>query len=655
MRLYQNFQEKAPWIRSPPGERRAVKARGAKADDSLSVFLPNRGSRVLSQSGTIHSRKVVVMMPANVAGDFRQALEAFAAAVEWIDSDATDAMSRLAVTEADAIVVESPVPPALAGAPAGLWMDLLNGINHRMRVIVFGNIPDSVPGKNYRGLEFVPRVDGVEGVILRLRALGILAPEVPRRVRSHIGDMDMAAMRAMLRKESVLSVLCINASKLRKLATRFGSDAFDHVVTEFRKTLLSMWGEPGSFRAEDALCQRKDDSLIFYVILQSARGRDPVPAPGALERLGERVTSRLLGRLWRGVGDPGSSLPSFLTLIPEIGTGYATCVYNPAVDSHDQIAQLVESALDLSRSQIARVRERQRELIMTLIKSDELIAPSYQAVFQLQGMNLDIMGKKNVSSSTQSGLTLYRDLIVGFESLIRVRQATFDQKIFTDLVGYFDSKILKPDVLFALAHENHLALELDQACLSRAIRGSKGLPGALMVNILPRNLYQVEAIKELTGGRKGIVFEVSESEDIGNYAKLSEVCDALRGMEIEIAADDFGKGFGGMDRIVKMRPDIVKFDRSLIDGIDRDPARQTFLTSLIAAARMVGAKVLAEGVERVEEARLCQNLGIDFVQGYLLHRPRFPEEILQELDVSIKQMDGGQVEEHGRRKIGGAA
>ena len=614
----------------------------------------------MSQSGTIHSRKVVVMMPASLAGDFRQALEAFAAAVEWIDSDATDAMSRLAVTEADAIVVESPVPPALAGAPAGLWMDLLNGINHRMRVIVFGSIPESVAGKNYRGLEFVTRVDGVEGVILRLRALGILAPEVPRRVRSRIGDMDMASMRAMLRKESVLSVLCINASKLRKLATRFGSDAFDHVVTEFRKTLLSMWGEPGSFRAEDVLCQRKDDSLIFYVVLQSARGRDPVPAPGALERLGERVTSRLLGRLWRGVGDPGSSLPSFLTLIPEIGTGYATCVYNPAVDSHDQIAQLVESALDLSRSQIARVRERQRELIMTLIKSDELIAPAYQAVFQLQGMNLDlmdhdIMSKRNVSSSPQSGLTLYRGLIVGFESLIRVRQATFDQRPFTDLVGYFDSKILKPDVLFALAHENHLALELDQACLSRAIRGSKGLPGALMVNILPRNLYQVEAIKEMTGGRKGIVFEVSESEDIGNYAKLSEVCDALRGMEIKIAADDFGKGFGGMDRIVKMRPDIVKFDRSLIDGIDRDPARQSFLTSLIAAARMVGAKVLAEGVERVEEARLCQNLGIDFVQGYLLHRPRFPEEILQELGASVTQMDAGQGEEPDRRKIGGAA
>ncbi|NBQ54079.1 MAG: EAL domain-containing protein [Proteobacteria bacterium] len=105
----------------------------------------------------------------------------------------------------------------------------------------------------------------------------------------------------------------------------------------------------------------------------------------------------------------------------------------------------------------------------------------------------------------------------------------------------------------------------------------------------------------------------------------------MRGMELKIAADDFGKGFSGLDRIVKMRPDIVKFDRSLIDGIDRDPARQAFLKSMLAAAKLVGAKVLAEGVERVEEAKFCQDNGVDLVQGYLFHRPQFRAEINSEL------------------------
>jgi EAL domain-containing protein (putative c-di-GMP-specific phosphodiesterase class I) len=575
----------------------------------------------------VHARQVVIFMATSRAQDLRQVLESFGGNVIFIDPAGPDAALRLASATGDVLLVGPEVPAGMPGMPGAVWLDLLNGINMRLPVMICGSIPESANGKNYRGLEVIPESEGVEGVVLRLRSTGILQPEVPRRIQTQVADMDLGEMRVLLRKNGVLSVLCVNATKLRKLATRFGNDAFEEVVAEVRRTLLGMWGEPGSFRAEDLLCHRRDDSLVFYVVLENARGRDLVPAPGTLERLGERLTSRLLGRLWRATGNPKGGLPSFVSLIPEIGTGHATTIHNPAVDCHDQIVQLLESAHELSRSQIARVRERQRELLMTLIKSDELIAPAYQAVFNMAGMDLSKI-------DSGSGLQVYKDSIYGFESLIRVKTAAFDQRVFADLVGHFDSKILRPDVLFALAHENHLALELDQSCMSHAIRGSAGLPGDLMVNILPRNLYQVEAVKAMTGSRKGIVLEVSESEEIGNYGKLSEVCAALRGMELKIAADDFGKGFSGLDRIVKMRPDIVKFDRSLIDGIDRDPARQAFLKSMLSAAKLVGAKVLAEGVERVEEAKFCQDNGVDLVQGYLFHRPQFRVEIDRELVVT---------------------
>ncbi len=560
-------------------------------------------------------------MPAIRAQDLRQVLESFGANVNFIDPAAQDAGPRLAAAIGDVLMVEPEAPAILHGMPNGVWLDLLNGINLRMPVILCGSIPEGVSGKNYRDLDVVPQAEGVEGVVLRLRSMGILQPEVPRRIHSRVAALDLSQMRGILRKNAVLSVLCVNATKLRKLATRFGSDVFDEVVAEVRRTLLGMWGEPGSFRAEDVLCQRRDDSLVFYVILQNARGRELIPAPGTLERIGEKITGRLLGRLWHAIGNPQGGLPSFLSLIPEIGTGYATIVHNPAVDSHDQILQLIESAFELSRSQITRVRERQRELLMTLIKSDELMAPAYQAVFNMADMDLSKL-------STANGLKAYKDWIYGFESLIRVKAAAFDQRVFTDLVGHFDAKILRPDVLFALAHENHLALELDQACMAHALRGSAGLPGVLMVNILPRNLYQVEAVKEMTGSRKGIILEVSESEEIANYGKLAEVCDALRKMELKIAADDFGKGFSGLDRIVKMRPEIVKLDRSLIDGIDHDFGRQAFLKSMMSAAKLVGALVLAEGVERIEEAKFCQENGVDLVQGYLFHRPQFKSEIM---------------------------
>jgi EAL domain-containing protein (putative c-di-GMP-specific phosphodiesterase class I) len=249
--------------------------------------------------------------------------------------------------------------------------------------------------------------------------------------------------------------------------------------------------------------------------------------------------------------------------------------------------------------------------------------PAFQAVFNMQGIDLGDESK----FADGGALNAFRSQIFGFESLIRIRANAFDRRFWPDPVSFFEGRTLQPDVLFALAHHAHLALELDQACLKHALRAGAGLPGALMVNILPRNLYHVEAIKELIPGREKVVLEVSESEEIGNFDKLGEVCASLRSRHFKIAADDFGKGFAGLDRILKMRPDIIKIDRTLISHIDRDQARQTLLKSLVLAAKVAGAMVLAEGIERVEEARFCQANGVDLAQGYFFHKPQFRSDL----------------------------
>ena len=59
-----------------------------------------------------------------------------------------------------------------------------------------------------------------------------------------------------------------------------------------------------------------------------------------------------------------------------------------------------------------------------------------------------------------------------------------------------DSKYLRPDVMFSLAKNTKVALELDQACMRHAAKYAKGLPGCLMINILPRNLYHIDKLKE---------------------------------------------------------------------------------------------------------------------------------------------------------------
>lgn len=579
-----------------------------------------------------HSRRIAVCLEATRSGELQELLSGYSVEVIHIELNDPETFVKLSRCEYDAVVVSQTGPSAFLDSSSSwhVWLDFLNGVNLRSPVVLLGTLPHGADGKHYRLLECVPETEGYEGVVVRLRARGILQPEVTRKSKSRIGTLDQSVLLNRLKDRGALNILSINLTKFRKIATKFGNDAFEKVQTEVRSELLEMWGKSGNFRADDFLCQRQDDSLMFYVVLSQARGRDSLPAPGALERLGERVTRELLSRAWRAIGQSGKGFPEGLRVVPEIGTGHATVIYNPAVDGSDQIAQLLEMAQDLSRSQVVRVRERQRELLMSIIKSSDLIVPAYQAVFNLDQIDLN-------SDQKYFGLEQLSGAVFGFESLIRIRGAEFDQRMFGDLTGYLDAKTLRPDVLFELAHDNHLALELDQACLRHAVLGSCDLPGYLMANILPRNLYQIDVLRNFTTARNDIILEVSESEEVANYGKLGEVCRALRKMHVKIAADDFGKGFGGLDRILQMRPDIVKFDRSLIRRIDRDPARQAFLKSMVAAAKLAGSITLGEGVETMAEASVCQSVGLDLVQGFLFHKPQFKEEILDALGKAGKQ------------------
>ena len=73
--------------------------------------------------------------------------------------------------------------------------------------------------------------------------------------------------------------------------------------------------------------------------------------------------------------------------------------------------------------------------------------------------------------------------------------------------------------------------------------------------------------------------------------------------------------------MLRLRPDIVKLDRSLLADIDHDAARRAFVTAIVLMALELDATVTAEGVETAAELDTLRSLGVDTVQGYLLARP----------------------------------
>jgi EAL domain-containing protein (putative c-di-GMP-specific phosphodiesterase class I) len=123
----------------------------------------------------------------------------------------------------------------------------------------------------------------------------------------------------------------------------------------------------------------------------------------------------------------------------------------------------------------------------------------------------------------------------------------------------------------------------------------------------------------LSPGR--IVLEVSEQYAIENYTLFVEALQNFTQMGFSIAVDDIGAGYSGLEKIAHLNPRYLKFDMQLVRDIDESHVKHEMARALKTFAEKMDSQIIAEGIEREGEKRVCAELGIDFGQGYLLARP----------------------------------
>lgn len=117
-----------------------------------------------------------------------------------------------------------------------------------------------------------------------------------------------------------------------------------------------------------------------------------------------------------------------------------------------------------------------------------------------------------------------------------------------------------------------------------------------------------------------IVVEVLENA-IGDNRRLEEAVDLVRAQGFLVALDDFGAGHSNFDRVWRLRPDIVKLDRSLVSRAATDRRSQRMIAQMVSLLHECGALVLMEGVETEHEALIAVDSDVDMVQGYFFARP----------------------------------
>jgi diguanylate cyclase (GGDEF)-like protein len=118
-----------------------------------------------------------------------------------------------------------------------------------------------------------------------------------------------------------------------------------------------------------------------------------------------------------------------------------------------------------------------------------------------------------------------------------------------------------------------------------------------------------------------IVFEITETAAIANYAQTREMIMNIRELGCRFALDDFGSGFSSFNYIKEFPVDFLKIDGAFITNLINDPVDQTLVKSMIEIAKTLNKKIIAEFVENKTVLDLLMQYGADYAQGYFVGRP----------------------------------
>lgn len=127
---------------------------------------------------------------------------------------------------------------------------------------------------------------------------------------------------------------------------------------------------------------------------------------------------------------------------------------------------------------------------------------------------------------------------------------------------------------------------------------------------------------------KLLTIEITESAFIEEKQKSKEIVEQIKALGLNIALDDFCTGYSSMEYLLSYSADYLKIDREFIKEIHTDAQRGHIVKGLITIAQSLGMSVIAEGVEKKEEANELVKMNCNSIQGYFFGKPQKLEELV---------------------------
>ncbi|HBF4286010.1 bifunctional diguanylate cyclase/phosphodiesterase [Clostridioides difficile] len=193
---------------------------------------------------------------------------------------------------------------------------------------------------------------------------------------------------------------------------------------------------------------------------------------------------------------------------------------------------------------------------------------------------------------------------------------------------------ISPAVFIPIAEKSKLILKIGRFVFERVCtdlsewkkQGKKIVP--VSVNLSRVELYQPDIVKFINKtiqmynlSSDLIEIEITETVAINELNILKNILNELRKYGFSISMDDFGTGYSSISCLRDMPIDILKLDKSFLDGIEHDERSRNIAKSIVSLAKSLDLVVIIEGVESKEQAELMKQFGCDLVQGFYFARP----------------------------------
>lgn len=210
--------------------------------------------------------------------------------------------------------------------------------------------------------------------------------------------------------------------------------------------------------------------------------------------------------------------------------------------------------------------------------------------------------------------------IIKYETLMRIEEFNEDS----------EAIFITPDKFLGISFKTKQYLELSKIIVSKSFENLLKTNKQITINLSFKDILNYDFIDYLDEmmnilskeDKSRVVFEILETESLSDYNFLEEFVLKYKKQGIKIAIDDFGSGYSNFLRILRIKPDYLKIDGSLIKNIDIDKNSYEIVKSIIAFSKTLNIKTIAEYVHNEEIFNILIKMDVDEFQGYYLGQPQ---------------------------------